>query len=79
MNSSGEVYFKPMPEDFNPAALGVLPVYLLHTMELLYIPVEQKTLFLKDQLTDSSQAPIYKEFQRFCCGVFCVVFDFSSF
>lgn len=51
MNCKREVYFKPKPEDFNPAALGMLPVYLLHTMELLWIPVEQKTLFLKDQLT----------------------------
>lgn len=53
-----------MPEEFNLAALGVLPVYVLHAMELLWIPGEQKTLFLKDQLTASSQALIYKEFQR---------------
>lgn len=70
MNCKREVYFKPNPEDFNPGALGMLPVYLLHTMELLWIPVEQKTLFLKDQVTGSSQALIYKEFQRSHCGFF---------
>lgn len=43
MNCKREVYFKLMPEEFNIAAL----VLLLCTMELIEIPVEQKTLFLK--------------------------------
>ena len=52
------LFFKPAPEDFSPPALGVFPVCLLHTAELLQIPVEQKALFLKDQPTGSSQAAI---------------------